>query len=639
MEWSKLNSNTQYAEAIAKIKDKLDIVETISEFVILKKAGRNYQGLCPFHKEKSPSFSVNPQKQIFKCFGCGAAGDAIAFLMKITNQGFTDVISDLAQKFGVQLPQFKGGQAQNPELKKQMMSANKLAAEFFNKGLKTYPQAKKARDYLASRSISDEVIEDYMIGYAPHYSDELFNYLKTEHGFSADVLEKAGLLSKKTNGEGHVDRFRNRLMIPIMDENDNIVGFGARALDEGQNPKYLNSPDTILYNKSKIMFGLNKAREAVRTEDAVIIMEGYFDVISAQVSGIKNVVATSGTSLTQGHLKTLSRFMNEPKIYLAFDSDKAGLLATQRGAEVVKEAFEGLGEIRQYDESYSRHGDFSCEIRVVTSPQGKDPDEFIKTQGAEAYKDLIKNAPLLIDFEINSIIKKGDENLSPQEKAKKIKEVVKVLSEVKNKIIQTEYIKSVSEILQVSQMAVKAELEGYRPVAVPRSSVSSNVTKISNKLEIAQKKLLSVYFIYGSNNNLSTLNNCLDEVEFTEGTLSQIKKILKNVSEKVENAEQLQESLINHFVGEIQAQQEIIEIADYANEINNLSANLVKQYVEETILFIKRYQSNQAQNELKSRYYEVKDDETSSLQIQYEVRDKLKQVTRLKLGDIHEQKI
>jgi DNA primase len=633
-----LNSNTQYSEAIAKIKDKLDIVETISEFVILKKAGRNYQGLCPFHKEKTPSFSVNPQKQIFKCFGCGAAGDAIAFLMKITNQGFTEVISDLAQKFGIELPQFKGGGAQNTEIKKQVLTANKLAADFFNNGLKTYPQAKKARDYLASRSISDEVIQQYMIGYSPNYPDELLKFLTKEHGFSVDVLEKAGLILQRTNGSGHVDRFKNRLMIPILDENDNIVGFGARALDEGQNPKYLNSPDTILYNKSKVMFGLNKAKEAIRAEDAVIIMEGYFDVISAQVAGVKNVVATSGTSLTQGHLKTLSRFMNEKKIYLAFDSDKAGLLATQRGAEVVKEAFEGLGEIRQCDESYSKTGDFACEIRVVMSPQGKDPDEFIKSQGVQAYKDLIEKAPLLIDFEIDSIIKKGDDNLSPQEKAKKIKEVVKVLSEVKNKIIQTEYIKAVAEILQVSQIAVKSELEGYRPTAIStKQTTLSNVTITSNKLEIAQKKLLSVYFIDGS--NLSTLNNCLDEVEFTEGTLSQIKKTLKEVSNQVENAEQLQKSLINHFVGEIQAQQDIIEIADYSNEIKNLGETLIKQYIEETILFIKRYQSNKMQNELKSRYYEAKDDETSSLQIQYEVRDKLKQVTRLKLGDIHEQKI
>ena len=246
----------------------------------------------------------------------------------------------------------------------------------------------------------------------------------------------------------------------------------------------------------------------------------------------------------------------------------------------------------------------------------------------------------MIDFEIDSIIKKGDDNLSPQEKAKKIKEVVKVLSEVKNKIIQTEYIKAVSEMLEVSQIAVKSELEGYKPVAIStKQHTLSNVTKTSDKLEIAQKKLLSVYFIDGSNNNLSTLNNCLDEVEFTEGTLSQIKQTLKDVSKQVENAEQLQKSLINQFVGEIQAQQEIIEIADYSNEIKNLSASLIKQYVEETILFIKRYQSNQMQNELKSRYYEAKDDETSSLQIQYEVRDKLKQVTRLKLGDIHEQKI
>lgn len=634
-----MNTDAQYTEAIARIKDKLDIVQVISEYVILKKAGRNFQGLCPFHKEKTPSFSVNPQKQIFKCFGCGAAGDAIAFLMKINNQGFTEVIADLAQKFGIELPQFKGGKTNNPELKQQLLKANKLAAEFFNKSLKSNPQAKKARDYLDSRAITAEVIDEYIIGYSPNQPYELMNYLKKEHNFTDEILEQAGLISVRSSG-GFIDRFRNRLMIPVMDDNDAIVGFGARALDEGQNPKYLNSPDTILYNKSKVMFGLNKAKEAIREKDAVIIMEGYFDVISAQASGIKNVVATSGTSLTQGHLKNISRFMNERKIYLAFDSDKAGKLATHRGAEVVKEAFEGLGEIKQHDESFSRNGDFSCEIRVVMSPQGKDPDEFIKAQGVEAYMELIENAPLLIDFEIDSIIKKGDENLSPQEKAKKIKDVVKVLSEVNNKIIQTEYIKSVSKALDVSQLAIKSELDSYHPdVKVSEQKNKAIVTKTSNKLEKAQKKLLSVYFIDEETMNFNTLNNYLDEVEFTEEPLASIKNSLKEISLKVENPEKLQEQIINHFVGQVQAQEDIIEISGYSNEIKDLNSSLLRQYVVETISFIKQQRSKLTQNELKSRYYEANSDEMSSLQIQYEVRDKLKQVTRLKLGEIHEQKI
>ena len=620
-----MNANAQYTEAIARIKDKLDIVQVISEHVILKKAGRNYQGLCPFHKEKSPSFSVNPQKQIFKCFGCGAAGDAIAFLMKINNQGFTDVISDLAQKFGIQLPQFKGGgNTNNVELKQQLVKANKLAAEFFNKNLKTNPQAKKARDYLDSRDITAEVIDEYIIGYSPNQPYELMNFLKKEHGLSQEILEQAGLISARSNGEGFIDRFRNRLMIPIMDDSDNIVGFGARALDEGQNPKYLNSPDTILYNKSKVMFGLNKAREAMRAQDAVIIMEGYFDVISAQTHGIKNVVATSGTSLTQGHLKNMSRFMNERKIYLAFDSDKAGKLATKRGAEVVKEAFEGLGEIKQHDESFSKTGEFSCEIRVVTSPQGKDPDEFIKAQGASAYMELVERAPLLIDFEIDSIIKIEDKNLSPQEKAKKIKDVVKVLSEVNNKIIQTEYIKTVAQTLDVSQLAIKAELDSYRPDAKPAERFEkSNVTKTSNKLEKAQKKLLSVYFISGETITLSSLNKYLEEVEFEDESLEQIKKALRELSQQVENPEKLQEQILNHFVGQLKAQEDIIEITGYSKEIKDLSSSLVKQYVEETISFIKKHRSRQVQNELKSRYYEANSDEMSSLQIQYEVREKL----------------
>lgn len=635
-----MNANAQYTEAIARIKDKLDIVQVISEHVILKKAGRNYQGLCPFHKEKTPSFSVNPQKQIFKCFGCGAAGDAIAFLMKINNQGFTEVIADLAQKFGIPLPQFKGEKGANSgELKQQIIKANQLAAKFYNKNLKDNPQAKKARDYLDSRAITQEVIDEYMIGYSPNQPYELINYLKKEYGFTQETLEHAGLISARSNGEGFIDRFRNRLMIPIMDDGDNIVGFGARALDEGQNPKYLNSPDTILYNKSKVMFGLNKAKHAIREQDAVIIMEGYFDVISAQSHGIKNVVATSGTSLTQGHLKNMSRFMNERKIYLAFDSDKAGKLATQRGAEVVKEAFEGLGEIKQHDESFSRHGDFSCEIRVVMSPQGKDPDEFIKAQGAQAYMDLVEHAPLLIDFEINSIIKEEDKNLSPQEKAKKIKEVVKVLSEVNNKIILTEYIKNIAQTLDVSQVAVKSELDSYTPeTRISDKKEKPIVTKSSNIVKKAQKKILSVYLLSGETINPNTLNSYLSEVEFDE-ELAPIKEVLVEIAPKSENSEKIQEQLINRFVGQVDAQENIIEISDYSSEIKDLSATLVRQYVEETIAFIKKQRARQTQNELKSRYYELNSDETGSLQIQYEVRDKIKQVTRLKLGEIHEQKI
>lgn len=634
-----MNADMQYNEAIARIKDKLDIVQVISEYVILKKAGRNYQGLCPFHKEKTPSFSVNPQKQIFKCFGCGAAGDAIAFLMKINNQGFAEVISDLAQKFGIELPKFKGGKGTSTELKQQLLKANKLAAEFFNKSLKTDPQAGKARSYLKSRDITEEVISEYILGFAPNQPYELMNYLKKEHKFTDEILEQAGLISKRSSG-GFIDRFRNRLMIPVLDDSGEVVGFGARALDEGQNPKYLNSPDTVLYNKSKVMFGLNKAKEAIRENDAVIIMEGYFDVISAQTNGIKNVVATSGTSLTQGHLKNLSRFMNERKIYLAFDSDKAGILATQRGAEVVKEAFEGLGEIKQYDESFSRHGDFSCEIRVVVSPKGKDPDEFIKSQGAEAYMELVEKAPLLIDFEIDSIIKKGDENLSPQQKAKKIKEVVKLLSEINNKIIQTEYIKSVSKLLDVSQLAIQSELESYRPDAKLATQKNDPiVTKTSNKLEKAQKKLLSVYFIDEEMMNFNILNNYIDEVEFTEEPLASIKDSLKEISLRVKNPEELQEQMLNQFTGQLKAQEDIIEISGYSNEIKDLSMSLLRQYVAETVSFINRQRSKLTQNELKSRYYEANSDEMGSLQIQYEVRDKLKQVTRLKLGEIHEQKI
>lgn len=615
-------------DALALIKDKLDIVETVSEYVILKKAGRNYSGLCPFHKEKTPSFSVNPQKQIFKCFGCGEGGDAISFLMKVQNKDFKEVISDLAQKYGIEMPQFNAT-AKNTEIKKQILQANKLACEYYTKALLNNRSAQKALDYLKGRGITDDVIKEYQLGASTKQPDELMTYLKKEHRLSFEVMEKAGLVIQRSNGQGYVDRFRNRLMIPIFDENDNPVGFGARALDEGQNPKYLNSSDTLVYNKSKVMYGLNKAKDAIRDEDAVIIMEGYFDVISAQVAGVKNVVATSGTSLTQGHLKNISRYMNSRRIYLAFDSDKAGLMATKRGADVIKESFEGLGEIRQYDESYGSvsEKDVSCEIRVITSSEGKDPDEFIKSHGVDSYKKLINDAPLLIDFEIDSIIKVGGKNLSPQDKAKKVREVVKILSQVKNKVIQSEYIKSVACQLDVEPNAISMELTGYNE---PKNSVEPGVQRIVkkslNKSEIAQKKILSCYFTDGNNISMSTLNNYLDDVEFTEPTLLSIKGHLKELSQKAENKEQLLEMAIDALTGHPDSQKELIAIAEDSLEISSLSQSLLRQYIEETISFIKRFQSLQVKNELKNRYYEAQNDETSSLKLQYEVREKLKQV-------------
>lgn len=631
--------NPEYAAAISQIKDKLDIVQVISEYVILKKAGRNYQGLCPFHKEKTPSFSVNPQKQIYKCFGCGEAGDAIAFLMKINNQSFADVIKDLAQKFGIQLPQFKSEGANVADLKKQITKVNELAAKFYYENLLNSQEAEKARDYLKKREITTQVWQDYLIGYSLNNSDSLMKYLEREHKISREVMEKAGLIIQRSNGGGYLDRFRNRLMIAILDENGIVVGFGARALDEGQKPKYLNSSDSIVYNKSKVMFGLDKAKEAIKSLDSVIIMEGYFDVISTQVAGIKNVVATSGTSLTQGHLKNLCRYMNEKKIYLAFDSDKAGKMATERGAGVIEEAFEGLGNIKQYDDSFSSGEDFSCEIRVIKAPVGKDPDEFIKTNGVDAYKKLVDEAPLLIDYEIDNILEDVVEGMSPQQKAKKVAECKQVLSKVNNLIIRSEYIKKISKILEIQEDVLSLEMNSSVEKEKTSLNVKKIVTKSSSKLEIAQKKLLSVYLTNTVQNNIiEKLNNLLSEIQFEKGnTLDLVSEKLQNMASNI-SVNDMQQALLDEFIGNPEVQKTIIELADMAQELNEMRAGLLEQYVQETFSFIQRCQAQTLQSELKSRYYEVKDDEMASLRIQYEVREKLKQVNKLRLGEVNGQK-
>ena len=316
-------------ELVSQIKDRLDIVEVVSEQVILKKNGGHYWGLCPFHKEKTPSFSVNPQLGIYKCFGCGAGGDALSFIMNTKGIEFIDLIKDLAAKFGLEMPEnFKKNEV-SKGLKEEMTAASQKAAEFYNDLLlnKHSKEADDALDYLTSRSISRDIIKKFTLGISPKAYTTLYDILKTD--FSDSVLEKAGLILKGKNG-GYIDRFRNRVIIPIQNETGDYVAFGARALEKEQSPKYLNSSDSLIYNKSKLLYGLYTARDAIKKEDGVILMEGYFDVISAQAHGIENAVASCGTALTSEHVKLLSRYTKSRRIYLSFDTDSAGQKATDR---------------------------------------------------------------------------------------------------------------------------------------------------------------------------------------------------------------------------------------------------------------------------------------------------------------------
>ena len=278
-------------EVIAEIKSRLNIVDVVSEQVILKKNGGRYWGLCPFHKEKTPSFSVNPQLGIYKCFGCGAGGDALSFIMKTKNIEFMDLIKDLAQRFDIEMPAHFQKQNISKDLKNDMMTACEKAAVFYHDLLINHhsDEIKAANDYLTNRSISREIIDKFTLGIAPKAYTTLYDILKKD--FSDEVLEKAGLVLPSKEGRGYIDRFRGRIIIPIQNENGDYVAFGARALYKDQSPKYLNSSDSLIYNKSKLLYGLYTAKDAIKQEDGVILMEGYFDVISAQAHGIENAVA------------------------------------------------------------------------------------------------------------------------------------------------------------------------------------------------------------------------------------------------------------------------------------------------------------------------------------------------------------
>lgn len=636
---SNLHQANNHNDAVEEIKSRANIIEIISEHIILKKKGRNFWGLCPFHNEKTPSFSVNEEKGIFKCFGCGAGGDSISFLMKLNNQSFHEVIVDLAQKFNIQLPSFNKNSAK-PELKKQLYEINSLAANFYKEYLLNLPDNSTQKEYLASRGITNETIERFSIGFAPNEFD--FILKKLEKKFPLELLETAGLLIKKNNSNSYYDRFRNRIIIAIQDENGNYIAFGARTLENNQNPKYLNSPDTPVFNKSRNLYGLYQAKESIKFNDSVIITEGYFDVISLHNAGFNNAVATLGTAITEQHIKLVSKYTKSRKLYLSFDSDEAGINAANRGAEVIKNAFEGLGEIKQFDENYS-HSTFgnelktACEIRIISSPKGKDPDELIRNEGDKAFQKLIDNAPLLIDFQINKILSEDNENLSPQEKFKKSAQIIPILAEIGNSIIRDEYIAIVSERLNIKEETLSTEikklLQSHSPVK--KAVLAVNKEKKCEKHVLAQKNLLSLYFINSENVPILCINKYLKEAIFTEPIFMLLNEKIEKIISENKDKNDITEILLSQLDDNNEAKELVANIIFSLDDKKDLEEKLLKQYVHENILCIKQYLVAKEHQSLKDSYHSASD-ELSALQLQYKVREMIKS-HRQRLEKVNEQ--
>lgn len=625
-------ATSTFEEVISLIKDRLDIVDVVSQYVVLKKSGANYWGLCPFHNDTKPSMSVSPTKGIYKCFSCGAGGDALNFLVKIQNREYKDVILELAEKFGIELPKKFKPSTDSKNQKQQMIMACKKAADFYNLQLKSASDASKATSALKKREISDEIIKEFNLGWAPNKYDSLYKELKDE--FKEDILEGAGLILKSNNG-GWIDRFRNRIIIPIRNESGEYVAFGARAVDEGQNPKYINSADSLIYNKSRLLFGLDTAAETIKEQNGVIIMEGYFDVISAQAHGVKNAVASCGTALTPEHVKLLSRYTKSRRIYLSFDTDNAGINATKKGSSVIKETLAALGNVKQFDESHissSSDNKYACEIRVVSPPQGKDPDEFIRSSGGKAFLEYVKNAPLLIDFLLNNALKNKNLAKTPQEKAELVNQIIDILKDVNNKIIQTEYVKMVSSIINVDENALLKELS---KVSIRNEyGIKSNENKriVTNSLQLeekAQKNLLSVFLTNEGLINYQKINEILPKDIIHDETLIIVKNTIDKFACTINNVRELTKKLYTEFIEDDNLTKILTDIVELSEAFSGLDTAEFEQAVRENVSRLKRCYQEKEAAELRQRYKQVNDDETEALKIQMQLRDRIK----LRTGD------
>lgn len=369
-------------DKIAEVRERAGIVEVVSDYISLKKSGANYLGLCPFHGEKTPSFNVNPARGIFHCFGCGVGGNAITFVMKMEGLSFPESVKLLAKRVGVVIEERLPTAAEKRRLdeKEQQLAIVALAAEYYATMLQREQAGESGRRYLAGRGVPGEIISPYRLGYAAEQWDGLVKYLR-QRGGSLDVAERLGLIKAKSGGSGYFDLFRNRLIFTIANVHGQPIAFGGRVLDDSL-PKYINSPESPLYNKSETLFGIDLARQAMREQKSVIIVEGYFDHLALYRAGIRNVVATCGTALTSGHLQVIRRYAE--RVYLLFDADSAGRKATLRGMELTLE--EKLPSF------------------VVEMPAGDDPDSFLASHGAGEFEALLSKARPALDYYLRELL-------------------------------------------------------------------------------------------------------------------------------------------------------------------------------------------------------------------------------------------
>ena len=526
----------RYSEEILnEVRQSNDIVDVISQYVHLKRSGRNYFGLCPFHNEKSPSFSVSPDKQIFHCFGCGVGGNVITFVSQIEGLNFIETVQMLAERANIQLPTLQNnGDTQREILKDKVYKVNEFTAEYYHQNLYK-PQAKMAQEYVKKRQLTNETLKSFRIGFSGKF-DELYQELKKQ-GFQEQEILESGLVNKNERGQ-YIDRYRNRLMFPICDARGRVIAFGGRVLDDSK-PKYINSPENIVYSKGRHLFGLNVAKKGDTKK--ILIVEGYMDVISLHQRGITNVVASLGTALTEQQGWLLRK--NSEQIILSFDSDEAGIKAKLRSIEILQ--------------------NMGCDLRVLQLEGAKDPDEYILKYGNMRFQNAVDKAFSVVEFKVK-ILKKELNLDNTNDKIKFLNEIAKLISKVDNTMEREVYIEKIAKEYDISKEAIYAEvnkltyknvktekvLERPKPVVthkkVETKEVSEAIRRRENTILTGD---LSIYEIIKQNIKPEDFQDEINQ-KIAQKLYEEFEKGNSNINGIIDNLDQDQQNQITMIMAE-----------------------------------------------------------------------------------------
>ena len=601
-------------EFIEEVRLANEIIDVISEYISLKPRGKNFFGLCPFHNEKTPSFSVDPQKQLYHCFGCGEGGNVFNFIMAQERLDFIEAVKFLAERKGISLPGSLD-KAEDEEAKRkrqELYKINRAAALFYHQNLLS-KEGIHALEYLRSRGIANKTIITFGLGYAPDSWNATMDYLINQ-GFDKDLLIQIGLVVEK--GDSTYDRFRNRIMFPIIDHRDRVVGFGGRVMDDSL-PKYLNSSESPIFNKSSILFGLNLAKRQ-RPVDHIIIVEGYLDVIALYEYGFHNVVASLGTALTQDQAKLLRRYT--PNIYIAYDGDAAGQRATARGLDILKDA--------------------GCIVKVIKLPKGMDPDDILREHGVEYFNKLINNAVSLTDYKLEQLRSVYDLDNS-EDKVEFATKAAEILVEVDNPLERDVYIQKLYTTTGFRPELIYRlidQLESKKKPGLKRNVVGNNrYTKSVSKVKLglpanikAEKHLIRLMIESGE--MARTIINQLGDIEFEDSIHREVLDIIKRLLEK--DIEPHAAQILN-YVQDHQRRCKLTEIFKLEMEYDN-----VDKYIKDCVDELRRYKLEKRGNYLKEQISKMEREGDSGSAQYWTLVQELNAINRMnKLGHMGKEEV